>query len=169
MKNKKGKFSFSVNEGLQQKAREMTWLTISRAVGWNNGSTAETLYKDSGLSDNQINTIFNMYLLYFLIMPDLNPFLTELYKCTESNNMQALVDRVDEFLLTDDLPESDAHKEKIVRERNRKILERKEAKERKASENLAAFEDTLLNPKPHEEITYAYTSLEGTEDNNIAF
>lgn len=162
-KFEKGKGKFKISQQIQEHASSMTYLTISKLVGWDNGSNCENLFEFSELSSDQINTVFEMFICYKILLPDLNPFQTAIYKATETRH--SFITVIDEYLLTNTLEECEARKQYlglILASRAEKDRLREEARKKAVEEKYSAFEEKLENPLPPEFTPYGYQSTTST-------
>jgi hypothetical protein len=119
------------------------------------------LFQDFGLSDEQYNTIFNMYISYQLLYPKDNIFDNEL---TKVKSKQELIEVMDFFLEWDILPESAIERQDRIHARLSYMQNVEAARKARIDEKFGAFEQRLENPLPDEQTTPAYT--EYSEDNN---
>jgi hypothetical protein len=192
------RYSFTIDNDLQAKAKDLTYLIISKCVGYkveedewedaevdDDGYTPYTrktalqlarehrsipsgeLFYKCGLDEEEINGLFNMWLIYLITYPHLNPFETEIYECKNIDELRVVVQ---EYNNDERLPKYDQstideriHEKKIEQrrlaaaERLRLEREREEERKRKAEqETLEFFEGVLKNPKPPDQVTFTF-------------
>lgn len=170
-----GKVAFKISEIKQAEAKDLTYLLISKLHGWNNGTDRAHLFDDFGLSPDQYNLIFDMFLTYLLVYPEMNSFQTALWQV---ENKQQLIDAVDLFKDYNLLPETLNKQEerldiKLKHIEAIKLANRAKEIERlkKIDEKFDVFNNRLNNPIPHEQTTAAYTISESSniQEDDIAF
>lgn len=170
-----GKVAFKISETKQAEAKDLTYLLISKLHGYNNGTDRANLFDDFGLSPDQYNLVFNMFLTYLIVYPEQNIFNTALYLV---KTKQELVDAVDLFKDYNLLPETLNKQEerldiKLKHIEAIKLANRAKEIERlkKIDEKFDVFNNRLNNPIPHEQTTAAYTVSKSSniQENDIAF